>query len=60
MLIAQLTWQPIGLYKMTYEASKLGQTDLAIGLWLEFFNRSVFQDYKSLRLAAMICATHET
>jgi len=49
---AQLAGQHIS--KMTYEPSKLGQTDLVFCLWSEFTSGLRLQYCKSLRIAVMI------
>jgi len=35
------SWQHNYISMMTYKASKLGRTDLVLGLWPEFISRSV-------------------
>ena len=47
-----ISWQHI-----TYKPSKLCQTGLVFGLWVEFISRSIKHDYISLNAATMICAT---
>jgi len=36
-----LSWQDGYKSKLTYKPSKLGQSDLLVGLWSEFFSKSV-------------------
>jgi len=49
------SWQDGYISKMTCKPSKLGQTDIVFGLWSSV--GLCMRDYKSLRIAVMICAT---
>jgi len=53
-----LSWQDSCISKMIYKTSKLGQSDLVLGLWSEFISIGLcVQDYKYLCLAVMISVT---